>query len=271
MATLTLANPYYYRTTNDGKTSGGVTAVLGKESASNVSTYGWRVGRYEFTSPADGANHISFRLHYGYIGEGSAVGLRFYIGTDAESHKTGNPSSEYTGNVSFAKDGDVYTFTGEADIVLLPNTKYYLWLFPRANTWGWYGAVFNEANRTVTVGGTSIYVLDIQQSMGAVITVTRNGEALLSGAAILHGDLLTVSYGVKGGYKLTSHTLNGADFPSGDDHVVVGAVTVAAVAIPLAVRIGGNLYCIYIGTGNGKQMYVAKIGRNGKWVPYPGA
>lgn len=265
MAEITLANPAFYK--DGSKVS---SYVVGKETAPAYTT-GKRIARYEFTAPAAGASSISFRLHYGTVPSGSySRDLNFFIGTEANSHCNAGEGAEFTGAVSVEASSGEYTFTGVADIVLMPNTKYYLWIFPASNKYGYF-YVDTASTRTLETIGTSVYALRIEQGTGTVISVTRNGEALASGATILHGDLLSVSFGAKGGYKLTGHTVNGADFASGDDHIVAGAVTVAAVAIPLAVRIGGDLYCIYIGTGGGKQMYVARIGRNGKWVPYPGA
>lgn len=264
MAAITLNNPYYYQ-----KGIGGVSAVVGHEGGGSS-----RVVRFDFTSPSAGANHIAFSVWYGYLmGQSSQKPLRFYIGTSDSSHANAGSSAEYTGEVTVTESAEKYTFTGSADILLLPNTKYYLWIFPgdTGDGWCYYGLVPN--NCTITTTGQSTYKLTISQGTGSTITVKRNGTTLSNGATINHGDVLTITFAAKAGYKLTSHTVNGSTFTSGGTHTVVAAVAVAALAAALSYPIGTGpgteMYCAYIGNGSTYDLYVAYIGNGTSWDPYP--
>jgi hypothetical protein len=151
MATITLSNPTYYQ-----KGVSGVSAVVGNESVNSN-----RNARFEFTSPSEGASHIEFSIYYGYlIGQSSKKTMRFYIGTSSTSHANAWKDSEYHGEVMATDSGDVTTFTGEADVRLLPNTKYYLWIFPgdTGDGWCYYGVVPNTCTLETTGGVGLVYI-----------------------------------------------------------------------------------------------------------------
>lgn len=151
MATIALSNPVYYQKGNSG-----VSAVIGNEDVTSN-----RNVRFEFTSPNTGASKISFSIHYGYLmGSSSQKTMRFYIGTSPDSHANAWKDSEYHGEVKATTTDDfAYTFTGEADIVLLPNTKYYLWIFPgdTGDGWCYYGLVPDTSTIETTSGGV-VYI-----------------------------------------------------------------------------------------------------------------
>lgn len=133
--------------------TGGVSKVVGYESGSN------RVARYQFTTPAAGASKISFSITGIELGGGNASSpLRFYIGTDAESHINAGQDSEYTGEITMSTDGGDYTATGEADIFLMPNTTYYLWMFPGSTTYGWFSW---EHCKTVEIREAGLVQIDL--------------------------------------------------------------------------------------------------------------
>ena len=266
MATIQLSNPTYYR---KGET-GGYSSVIGNEDPETN-----RVARFEFTSPSIGANHVSFSIFYGYLmSQSSKKTMRFYIGTSPVSHANAWRTSAYHGEVKTSVNADQYTFSGEADLLLLPDTKYYLWIFPGETDDGWcyYGLVLNVS--TIETAGQSVYSLSISQGTGSSISVKRNGTALSNGATLAPGDVLTISFGAETGYNLVVHTVNGNAFASGGTHTVEGNVSVAATAAPLSVRIGTGSgteqYFIYIGTGNGVELYAAYIGTGDGVEPYPG-
>lgn len=109
--------------------------VVGYESQVN------RVARYSFLTPAEGANHIEITFYSNGLADGSQIPVRFYIGTDAESHANAGAGSEYTGELTLGSDGETFTWSG--DILLMPDTTYYIWFFPGKATYGyysWYGA-----------------------------------------------------------------------------------------------------------------------------------
>lgn len=95
-----------------------------------------RVVRYTIIPPPEGASKIT--LHFNVTKEpavGSAVPLRYYIGTDPESHINAWDTSEYTGELIRSEDG---CFTAELSTLLIPGTTYYLFVFPAAKIYGMY-------------------------------------------------------------------------------------------------------------------------------------
>ena len=158
MATITLQNPCYYQS---GEIN--VSAVVGNDAANSAHR---RIARYEFTSTNTGANHISFYLFYAYLfNKSSDKTLYFYIGTSSTSHVNACASDgyDYTGIVTVTRTNsqlNEYTFTGEADIVLAPNTKYYLWIFPSSDQGYCYYGVDSFATKNIELTGSAgvIYV-----------------------------------------------------------------------------------------------------------------
>lgn len=162
MATITLSKPEFFKA---GKS--GATAVVGYESKSN------RVARYSFTSPDTGATSVSLTfssMHYGR-GDVRPTSFRFFIGTDANSHVNAGAGSAYTGTVNATS----YTeFSGTADILLLPNTTYYLFVFPTVAVWGWYNW---EGTAAMSADGGSYSVPTLSVSsidMGKPVTINTN-------------------------------------------------------------------------------------------------
>ena len=83
---------------------------------------------------------------------------------------------------------------------------------------------FDDVTTPDTLTANTAYTLTITQASNTVVTVTRNGVALESGAEIYQGDALTIS--VTGG----TETVNDIDWISGDTHNVTGNVTVVSTA-----------------------------------------
>lgn len=83
---------------------------------------------------------------------------------------------------------------------------------------------FDEVTTPDTLAANAAYTLTITQAADTVVTVTRNGVALASGAEIYQGDALTIS--VTGG----TATVNDVAWISGDTHNVTGNVTVVSTA-----------------------------------------
>lgn len=123
----------------------GASAIVGYADSVN------RVVRYKFTTPDEGATKISLRK--GSLSEydssvGSAEKLRFYVGTDSASHKNAGKSAEYHGQLTVSSG----VATGEAEINLLPNTDYYLFIFPGYASYGAYNWNY-PGSITVTLEG----------------------------------------------------------------------------------------------------------------------
>lgn len=142
---------------NKGSTA--TSRVVGIESKSN------RLVRYTFTAPGGGALKalMTFYTNGDRIGNHD-VPLRFYIGTDPTSHVNAGPDSEYHGTLTKTKSTKGAVFTGELDILLLPDTTYYLWIFPGVNTTDYYGYYSwyppdSDLKNTLTLSGGAGLVL----------------------------------------------------------------------------------------------------------------
>ena len=73
--------------------------------------------------------------------------------------------------------------------------------------------------------------LTLTAGENSTISVTRNGVAVTAGEdAISYGDVLTISASAAEGYELSTLTVNGNDFVSGQTHTVSGNVTVVSAA-----------------------------------------
>ena len=92
---------------------------------------------------------------------------------------------------------------------------------------------------TVTLTTISAsYALSISAGTGSAITVSRTSSpnqgaftgGLSHGAVIYYGDVLKISFSAGTGYNLTSHTVNGSSFTSGNTLTVSAAVSVSATA-----------------------------------------
>lgn len=162
MAITTGAALYYKNGTS------GVSAVVGYESKSN------RVARYKFTASATGASSVSVSIKNIYFGEGSkTTAIRFYITTSASSHANAGSSSTYSGTLTLTVSGGVYTATGLANILLMPNTVYYLWVFPGTTTYGWW---YWNTPATLTVsGGAGLVYIDNGSRLVAAIPYIDTG------------------------------------------------------------------------------------------------
>lgn len=143
MAEITLTNPIFYA---GGKAVSGASYVVGYESSRN------RVVRYTMYSPSNGASNVSLSFTGNWKGNGTIPGtLYFYIGTSENSHANAGASSERTGTL--AKESGTYNYSGSADIILLPDTTYYVWVFPASTNFGWVQWGVNNGDAVATTSG----------------------------------------------------------------------------------------------------------------------
>lgn len=160
MATISLSSPTYYKAGTSG-----VSGVVGYESSSN------RVARYSFKAPATGASSISLSGSGVSLGEGSSTAaIRYYITTSSTSHANAGSGSTYTGTLTI-KSGAV---SGSANIILLPNTTYYLWIFPGSTTYGWWYWI--STMTLTTSGGAGLVYIDNGSSMVAYMPYIDTGS-----------------------------------------------------------------------------------------------
>lgn len=165
MAAITLSNPVYY----SGGASG-ATAIIGVDGTNN------RVVRFTLTSPATGASSVSLSITGLQFGMGTIpTTLRFYIGTEAESHKNAGASSTYTGTLNIDTSTNT-SFSGTADFLLLPNKTYYLFIFPSTTTGGWFYA--SAATFSLNgLGGAGLVYIDNGSGWDAHQVYIDNGTS----------------------------------------------------------------------------------------------
>ena len=152
MASIDLSNVLFYR----GGVSG-VSAVAGNDWENNAVIR--RVARYTIQAPSTGASKVSLSFVANAFGNGSYIKLRFFIGTNPDSHANAGADAAYTGE--FALDTAYLKFTATSDVRLLPNATYYLWIFPASDTYGWYywpKGVNSEMNAEGAAGAVQICI-----------------------------------------------------------------------------------------------------------------
>ena len=127
------------------------------------------------------------------------------------------------------------------------------------------GAAFTSGttysvSSTVTVASTATaksYSLSISAGTGSTITVNRTSSqygdgatgVLSNGATIYYGDALKIDFGASTGFNLSTHTVNGAAFTSGNTYSVSSAVTVTSTAT-------AKSYSLSISAGTGSTITV---------------
>ena len=87
-----------------------------------------------------------------------------------------------------------------------------------------------KGDSTTTAVSATTYALTISQGSNTSITVKRGSSTLSNGAILLAGDSLVITFGTSTGYTLTTHTVNGNTFTSGNTYSVSGNVTVKSAA-----------------------------------------
>ena len=165
MATIKLTNATWYR-----NGVGGATCVVGVESTLN------RVVRYDLTPPTTGANRVTVKFTDVAKGNGTVpTTLRFYIGTDPNSHANAGAGSSYTGTLTSTYAYGLYTFSGSADVIINPNTTYYVWVFPATTTYGWLEWPGDNGTAETSGGSFSVPTLSSNRVvMGSPITIYTN-------------------------------------------------------------------------------------------------
>ena len=166
MSNILLTAPQFYK---EGVS--GVSAVVGYESHAN------RVVRYTFVTPAAGASTVHLAFSGNSKGNGTTPALGFYIGTDPDSHANAGADAPCTGQLSLQADGRSYSGGGE--IILLPQTQYYLWVFPVTTVFGWMSWSRTEGNAVAALSGGAGSVLTVGGGvLGQPMTlqITRHGE-----------------------------------------------------------------------------------------------
>ena len=169
MANIVLTDQIFYK---NGQ--GGVSGVVGYESKSN------RVVRYTLQSPPSGASGIDLNFTGNYWTEYGVLPetLFFYIGKDPESHANAGKDFEKTGVLE--RKAKTYDYSGSAEILLMPNTTYYVWVFPASTVFGWlyWSKSIGDATVETTGGAVSVVApVSVVLSNEAEIFVTKHIES----------------------------------------------------------------------------------------------
>lgn len=176
----------------------GYSRVFGYEDSSR------RVARVQFVAPSIGATHVSLTIQTGGKGAGNHIPIKFYIGTDPNSHANAGAESVSTGTLTLADDRVV--FNAEADILLIPNRTYYLWIFPGADTFGWYwGTRANHTSTVVTSGAAESTIGATDANIGSqssVIVYKHSSD---------HKHSIKYEFGGLGGYITASGEISNSE------------------------------------------------------------
>lgn len=177
MATITTSEPEFYQ---DG--TSGASAAIGY--ADNVN----RVARYSFSTPADGASKIDISGLRVSKGDGAyaSVGFGFFVTDDANSYANAGEGSSYHGKLTFAvENGVCYGKGSVSGLNLLPNTTYYIWVFPLSKKYGWwYGARQGFTVKTEQLGNSTIKATDANIGAVSMVTVSRKNSGYTHSIAV---------------------------------------------------------------------------------------
>ena len=160
---ISLSSPTFYKNGEAGQSQ-----VVGFESLVT------RVARFAFVTPPQGADTVSFEFEGVEKGAGYDIGLRWHITADPASHANAGASAAYAGQVTLSGRWG----RGEGQLLLLPNTTYYLWLFPGEDLWGWY---YWPVKGQLTLSGASQSIPSLSHTTAALgqtvrITTNRMGD-----------------------------------------------------------------------------------------------
>ena len=148
-----------------------------------------RVLRYTFTTPAEGASSFSLLIsRCDDNPNGGNPALRFYVTTSEDSHMTAvGGSYAYDGTLTrryvSGNEWNYEYYSETISKVLLPNTTYYLWVFPATNNVGTaffpcdeYQYYTEYCSMTVD-GGAGLVYIDNGSSLDAYQCYIDNGSS----------------------------------------------------------------------------------------------
>lgn len=137
------------------------------------------LARYSFTTDSNGASSVSWILpNNSYLGGGSATTeFRWYITTESSVPAVTGTNLPYHGVVSKPESGGAYQFSGSANIILLPNTTYYLRIFPGTTTYGYFNLTSNATATVTTSGSAGVVYIDNGSRWDAYQCYIDNGSS----------------------------------------------------------------------------------------------
>lgn len=175
MATLSTTKVAYHGGTADNNSAYVGTSYNG--NSQEVCTT-----RFKFTTDGSGATNITFKTGKALCdvagaGDTSYDGIaliRFAVTTSDTQYKTykGNNGYGYPNNLSYSASGNGY-IKGTLAINLMPNTDYYLWVFPGSSYPGWTRHQLSSCTVTTSgVYGVASTITADDGVMGSAIPIT---------------------------------------------------------------------------------------------------
>ena len=241
-----------------------VTATAQAYSAGSVTSSKWigysgstiRTVRYEFTTGSDGATAISFSFQGPTkpTGDSTAASINWYVTTSKTSHASAGESATKNGTCSASLNGSTYAWTisvSNGSVKLLPNTTYYLWLFPNHSNGNYYLTINSSwaTSMSITLDGTyKSYTLTFSQGAGTNLEVTKGGSTISSGTTVYTGDVIQVWYNASTGYTNATCSVssvgtvsNGGTFTVSTNHTITTSATVLSYSLSISAGTGSTI------------------------------
>lgn len=241
-----------------------VTATAQAYSAGSTTSSAWigysystiRTVRYQFTTGSDGATSITFSFQgpTNPSGDSTAASINWYVTTSDTSHASAGASATKNGTCSASYNSSTYAWTisvSNGSVKLLPNTTYYLWLFPNHSSGNYYLTVNSSwaTSMSITLDGSyKSYTLTFSQGVGTSLTVTKSGTTLSSGSTVYTGDVITVSYSASTGYISATCSVSsvgtvssGGTFTVSTNHTITTSATVRSYSLSISAGTGSTI------------------------------
>lgn len=183
-----------------------------------------------------------------YSGTGSSLGVN-------------RTSSPWGGSTGYISHGTTLFYGDVLQITFGVSTGYTLTTYTVNGAAFASGNSFSVSDNVNVVSGAAVnsYLLAKSVGTGSTMSVHRISSAyagassgeLQTNSVVYYGDVLQVYFGTVDGYTLTSATVNGSPFASGNTFTVASAVTVATSATV-------NAYSLTISAGAGITLSVVR-------------
>lgn len=178
----------------------------------------------------------AWRTNADYTGTTSGSGT-LYIKTEDDSGwwTSSVTDSQKVSYNSYTQLGSTRSLTINNDSTGRRTIKFYV----KATNNATANLDFDQQEFSVTLDPCPVYNLSISAGTGSSITVNRTSSAGSTGnlsagtKKLYYGDKLKITFTPSTNYSITTHTVNGSSFTSGNTHTVSANVTVNATATPL--------------------------------------
>ena len=203
--------------------------------------------------------YVYYKVTQNATAKTSTITLGMYVTTPGGNWDIGPWSDyrgSYVGTTSNTFSGAIPNFSGTYWIVENKTmtvthdadgrkTATIYWKWGVNSPWGQTQDPSGSFN--ITLPPFAVYTLSTSAGTGSSITVNRQTCAgsgatgnLSNGAALWYNDVLKITFTPSTNYSITTHTVNGSTFTSGNTKTVTGNVSVVATATPLKSSLGAT-------------------------------